>query len=490
VSGSKFLAVDIGAESGRAFVGTFDGRRMHLEEIHRFPNAAVQVSGQSHWDIFGLFDHIKESLKLAVQKGHADIESVAVDTWGVDFGLLKARDNSMDLPFTYRDPRTNGMMEKVFGKIPSDEIYSRTGIQFMQINSLYQLYSMKEGCGSTFDDYDKLLFTPDIFNYFLTGERVSEYTIASTSQLLNAETKRFDEAIFSALGLPFRLMCPIVMPGTVVGKLLPAIGAEVGLKNVDVVAVGSHDTASAVAAVPAAGNEWAYLSSGTWSLLGIETDRPIINKMSRENNFTNEGGVGGKITFLQNIMGLWLLQELRRNWEKKNEAYSYDQLVSMARTAPEFKCVLDPADNSFLNPPDMNTAIMDFCRRTGQPFPETKGEMVRSIFESLALKYKSAVGKLGAITGRKIEALHVVGGGSRNEMLNQFTADAAGIPVIAGPVEATTLGNILVQAMAKGRIGSLEDGRRIVGESFQPKKFFPRDFGKWDEVYRSVAFDF
>ncbi len=489
MSRSKFLAIDLGAESGRAFVGILDNKRIILEEIHRFPNVPVHVSGHLHWDVFALFNHIKEALRLAVQKGHTDIESMAVDTWGVDFGLLKT-DDTMDLPFTYRDPRTNGMMEKVFAKISSDEIYSRTGIQLMQINSLYQLYSMIDGGDASLDDYAKLLFIPDIFNYFLTGEKVSEYTIASTSQLLNAESGKFDESIFSALGLPYRLMCPIVKPGTVVGKLLPAVAFEVGLKNVDVVAVGSHDTASAIAAVPAAGTNWAYLSSGTWSLIGIEADKPIINAASRENNFTNEGGVGGKIRFLKNIMGLWLLQELKRIWEKDGESYTYDGFVNMARSAGEFRCVIDPDDDSFFNPPDMNVAIMDFCERTGQTSPDSKGETVRIVLESLAFKYKSAIGKLAAITGKRIETLHVVGGGSQNEMLNQFTANAAGIPVVAGPVEATTLGNVLVQAMAKGRIETLESARQIVGESFPLKRYYPKDFEKWDQVYRSVAIDF
>ncbi len=483
----KFLAIDLGAESGRAFVGILESGRISIEEIHRFPNVPVAVSGHAHWDVYELFEQVKKSLKLAVEKGHGDIVSVGVDTWGVDFGLAKPDGTPMDMPFTYRDSRTNGMTEKVFTKIPRSELYSKTGIQMMQINSVFQLYSMKEDSVESLDEADKLLFTPDIFNYFLTGQKVSEYTIASTSQLLNASTSRFDQGIFAALGLPIRLMCPIVMPGTVVGRVIPEVASAAGLKDVDVVAVGSHDTASAVAAVPATGNNWAFLSSGTWSLIGVETDKPIINDKSLMNNFTNEGGVGGTITFLQNISGLWLLQELRRVWRERGEEYSYDELVSMARDAGEFKCILDPSDDSFLNPPDMEAAIIGFCGKRNQQPPLNKGEFVKTVFESLALKYRSAIRTLGDITGRKIEKLHIVGGGARNEMLNQFTADAAGIPVVAGPVEATVLGNIMVQAIAKGGIDSLERGREIIRRSFQVKEYLPNDSRKWDEASERVG---
>ena len=487
---SKFLAIDLGAESGRACVGILDGKRIFLQEIHRFPNVPAVISGHLHWDVFTLLQQVKVALEAAVMKGHGDIQSIGVDSWGVDYGIIKGKGEGTDLPFTYRDFRTNGMMERVFGIISRDEIYSRTGIQPMQINSLYQLFSMKEGCRNYPDRSEKLLFIPDIFNYFLTGEKFSEYTIASTSQLLNATSKTFDDFIFSVLGLPMELMCPIIMPGTMIGKLLPAIAAETGLKDPDIIAVGSHDTASAIAAIPATGMNRAYLSSGTWSLIGIEIERPIINKLSLENNFTNEGGVAGKINFLQNIMGLWLLQKLKASWEMNNEYYSFDVLIKMAYDAKEFKCILNPADDSFLNPPDMLIAIMDFCKKTRQPCVESKGEIVRSIFESLAFKYKSALEKINLITGQEINQLHIVGGGAQNEMLNQFAADAAGIPVVAGPVEATALGNILVQAIAKGKIESLERGREIIGHSFQLKRYFPQNPQKWEEAYKRVPFIF
>lgn len=489
VSPAKFLAIDLGAESGRAFVGILDSKKLSMEEIHRFSNVPVIVSGHAHWDIFGLFQQVKKALSIAAERGHRDILSVGVDTWGVDFGLVKSDGTSMDMPFTYRDSRTNGMMEKVFAQIPKSKLYSRTGIQFMQINSIYQLYSMKAEYDENPEGFDNLLFMPDIFNFLLTGRKISEYTMASTSQLLNVTSKSFDEWIFSTLDLPMRLMCPIVMPGELIGRVHPAIASEAGLMDVDVVAVGSHDTASAVAAIPAVGKNWAYLSSGTWSLIGIEADEPIVNEKSLGSNFTNEGGVGGKITFLRNISGLWLLQELRRSWEKNAERYTYDELVRMAREAEEFKCIIDPFRDSFLNPPDMRVAILDFCRKTNQPCPETKGEFVRAILESLALSYKFALGKLNAITGRKIESLHIVGGGARNHMLNQFAADATGIRVAAGPVESTVLGNILVQAIAEGRIDSIAEGREIVRESFQVKEYLPHNSRKWDEAYARVTFN-
>jgi len=486
---SKFLAIDLGAESGRAFVGILDSGKIFLEEIHRFPNVPIVIEEHLHWNTSELFGQIKKSIRLAVEKGFGDIESVGIDTWGVDFGLVNEHDGTVDPPFTYRDSRTNGVMERVFEKISKKEIFERTGIQFMQINSLYQLCSMRGEC--SFDRFDRLLFMPDLMNYFLTGEKLSEYTIASTSQMFNAIQKRWDESILSRLDLPMRIMGPIVQPGTVIGPMLPGIRREAGLKReVNVVAVASHDTASAIAAVPPSEEEWAFLSSGTWSLIGIEAERPIINEISLASNFTNEGGVGGKITFLQNIMGLWLLQELRRSWEKDGAYYSYDELANMARDATGFKCIVDPGDSSFLNPHNMEDAISVFCNQTNQPLPKSRGEFVRCVFESLAFKYSSALQKINVITGKNIERLHIVGGGSRNEMLNQFTADAAEIPVIAGPTEAAVLGNIMVQAMAHGKIGSLEDGRAVIKDSFELREYVPRRSEKWNEVYKRIPFSF
>lgn len=470
---SKFLAFDFGAESGRAIVGILDGERISLEEMHRFPNRQTKILGHLHWDVLALFEEIKTGMKIAVQKGHGDIESVGIDTWGVDFGLVGKNGELLGFPFAYRDCRTDGMMERVFEKMSREEIYSATGIQFMQINTLYQLYSVALSDPKLLSICDRLLFMPDLFCFLLTGRKCSEYTIASTSQLLNAAKRNWDESIFSRLALPMNIMAPVVQPGTVIGALLSEISAEVGLKKgIDVIAVGCHDTASAVAAVPARGKNWAYLSSGTWSLIGIESERPLITAETMS-DFTNEGGVGNTIRFLRNVMGLWLLQECRKSWKKSGEEYSYDQLVAMAAEAEGSACTIDSDDASFLNPADMLEAIKNYCRKTNQHVPESKGEFVRCIFESLAMKYKSVLEKIDSVTGNAIEQLHIVGGGSQNDMLNQLTSDACGIPVAAGPVEAAALGNIIVQAIADGTLKSVSDGREMVARSFPVKNYYP-----------------
>jgi rhamnulokinase len=354
----------------------------------------------------------------------------------------------------------------------------------MQFNSVFQLYSAKLSKDSALHCGGSLLFMPDLFNFLLTCVAKNEYTIATTSQLLNAGTTAYDKKIFSSLGLPIKLTSPIVMPGTVIGKLLPEICEETGLRNVDVVAVGCHDTASAIAAVPAQKKNWAYLSSGTWSLIGIETQEPIINEQSLKNNFTNEGGVFGTIRFLKNVMGLWLLQQTRKSFIQQGKTCEYDELIKLALKSKEFVSILNPDDASFLNPPDMPDAIRAFCRKTRQPVPQTQGEFARCILESLALKYKAVLENITAVTGTSIEQLHVVGGGSKNELLNQFTADACGIPVIAGPVEATAIGNVLVQAIAKKKIESIQSGREIIAHSFPMKTFLPAKTEQWNEVFR------
>lgn len=483
MSASKFLAVDFGAETGRAIVGILEEDRISLEEVHRFPNVQTRIDGHLHWDIHYLFAELKKGLSLAVQKGHGDIESIGIDTWGVDFGLIDRKGEVIGSPFAYRDSRTNGMMERAFDMIPREEIYSSTGIQFMQINTLFQLYNVALNDTQTLDNCDTLLFMPDLFNYFLTGKKVSEYTIASTSQLLNARTQRWDETLFSKLGLPIHIMAPIVHPCTIIGKLRREIADEVGLnKGVDIIAVGCHDTASAVAAVPSSGNDWAFLSSGTWSLLGVESDQPLINEESLRYNFTNEGGIGASFRFLRNVMGLWLLQETRRSWQKQGKSYSYATLATMAATSPPFRSIINPDDDSFLNPPDMPQAIQAFCKRTGQLVPEREGEFVRCIFESLAFKFKIVLERICSITKRNIRTLHVVGGGSHSDLLNQCTADACGICVSAGPVEATALGNVLVQAIAKGKVQSLQKGREIVARSFPLKSYQPQNSQRWNDA--------
>jgi rhamnulokinase len=484
---SKYLAIDLGAESGRVIVGILENDRMTLEEVHRFPNRQLRTDNHVLWDAPYLFGEIKKGLSLATANGHSDVESIGIDTWGVDFALVGEDGALLANPYCYRDPRTNGMMEEVFRIIPRKEIYASTGIQFLQFNSLYQLYAALIHEKEMLAQCASLLFMPDLMNYFLTGKKVSEYTIASTSQLLHAREKTWDENIFRILGLPKQIMAPLIQPGSIVGKLLPEIANTTGFtKEIDVVAVGSHDTASAVAAVPGRAENWAFISSGTWSIAGIEMDRPLITKDTLENDFTNEGGVGGKIRFLRNVTGMWLLQQCRKSWKKHGHSYSYDELIQLASTAGEFKYAIDPDDISFLDPPDMPEAIAAYCRRTSHSAPENTGEFVRCILESLAMKYKSMIGKIISITGRTVETVHIVGGGSRNALLNQFTASATGIPVDAGPVEATALGNILLQAIAKKRLASVSDGRELVRRSFPITRYEPGDILKWNECVARI----
>jgi rhamnulokinase len=478
---SEFLAVDLGAESGRVIVGILEDEKISIKEIHRFPNIQINKDGSLFWNVPYLFKEIKRGLALAVTKGYNKIESIGIDTWGVDFGLIGKNNQLLELPHTYRDKRTEGIPERVFEKISTDEIYKKTGNQLMQINSLYQLYSIKLFKESILNECDKLLFMPDLFNFLLTGVKKSEYTISSTSQLLNAKTKEFDETIFSSLGLPIIIMASVIQPGTLIGKMLPEIAAEIGLNNVDVVAVASHDTASAVVAIPSQGNSWAYLSSGTWSLLGIENDEPLID-VNLQNDFTNEGGINNKIRFLHGTSGLWIIQEIKKSWERNGDNFSYEEIADMAAASNSFVSIIDSDDKLFINPPDMVEAIKQFCIKTNQKIPKTKGEFLRCVFESLALKYKTILEKIEKVSKKNIEELHIVGGGSQNELLNQLTADATGKQVLAGPVEATALGNILVQAITRGKIESLEKARELVSLSFPQKIYEPKNRDKWRDI--------
>lgn len=480
MASSKYLAFDFGSESGRAIAGVLDGDKITVEEIHRFRNKQIQIFHNNYWNIFNLFEELKEGLKIAAEKGYGDIESLGVCTWGVDFGVLDKEGKLLELPHSYRDPRTEGMMKKVFKTVTPEEIYSRTGIQFMAINSLYQLMAIKKMKEHKLKIGKNILFMPDLFNYFLTGEIKSEYTIASTSQFMNVHEKQFDKELLAKLGLPHGLLAPIVKPGYNLGKLLQEITDETGV-SADVIAVGCHDTASAVAAVPAEGENWAYLSSGTWSLVGIETDKPIIDQQFKY-DFTNEGGVNDSILFLRNTMGMWLVQRLKKAWEANGGQYEYSDIQKMASEAEPFKCFVNPDNKLFINPDNMEKAIDEFCAQTNQVKPAGKGEYARAVYESLALKYKLILGMIEKASGKKIEKLHIVGGGAQNELLNQLTADAAGMPVLAGPVEATALGNMLVQAIAKNKVKSIKHAREIIKNSFEIKTYLPRQKEKWNEI--------
>ncbi len=476
------LAFDLGAESGRAILGRLDSSTITTRELSRFPNGPIPVLGHLHWNIYGLFEEIKKGIRTCLEVAKARPESLAVDTWGVDFGLV-ARDGSiLGLPYAYRDIRTKGAMEQFFSRIPREKIYELTGIQFLVFNTLFQVYSMVRGGSSLLSSASSLLFMPDLFTYLLTGERASEFTIASTSQLFDLRRSSWSDPLFEALGLPPSLMQDVLTPGTVIGPLGRDISEEMGLDETLVVATASHDTAAAIAAIPAAGGNWAYISSGTWSLMGVETNQPIINRQALEANFTNEGGVAGSIRFLKNIAGLWLVQQCRKEWAH-GSALGYDELTRLAGEAAPFKAMLDPDWKDFLNPVSMPAAIQRYCHQTGQPAPGTPPEIVRCVLESLALKYHFTLDELRRVAAIEIAKIHVIGGGARNELLCQFTADATGLPVLAGPAEATAIGNIMVQALALGYVRTLSDIRTIVRNSVAIRTYEPRQSKEWDAAY-------
>jgi rhamnulokinase len=485
MNSAQFIALDFGASSGRVILATL-GKTIRLEEMHRFPNQQIKIGPHYYWDVLKLFSEAKQGLKIVSEKSTNPISGLGVDTWGVDFGLIDPNGMLLSNPITYRDPRTDGMMEKTFEKMSRKDIYRLTGIQFLQFNTIFQLMSLVESNSSVLEAADQLLFIPDLMNYFLTGQKGVEYTIASTSQLLNAETRQWESTVFQKLGIPQQIMPLIQEPGTIRGQLLPDIADETGLGSLDVIATSAHDTASAVAAVPAQEQNWAYLSSGTWSVIGVELDQPIINETSAQNNFTNEGGVGRKIRFLQNVMGMWLLESCVKVWERNREKYRYDELLRLAEKAPSFHSIINPDDPSFLNPMNMVEVIQDYCRSHHQQIPETEGEIVRTILESLAFRYRWVLDKIEEMQGRKIKVLHIVGGGSQNQLLNQFTANATGRSVIAGPVEATALGNVIMQAISKGYISSIQEGRQLIRDSFPIKQFEPQNQDAWNTRYHKI----
>lgn len=467
-----YLAADFGGGSGRVIAGWLDNGHLVMNEIHRFANRQIRLGEHIHWDFPALFEDMKEGMKKAAAKGYK-VESIGIDTWGVDFGLIDRDGELIGNPVCYRDQRTDGMLDKLFATINPTEHYAVTGIQVMEINTLSQLLSLKGS--AQLESAAHLLFMPDLFSYFLTGNANNEYCIASTSELLDAKRRNWSMETIRALGLPEHIFGKIVMPGTIRGMLRNDIAKEIGLEGVKVIAVGSHDTASAVAAVPALEDDSmvAFLSSGTWSLLGIELPEPILSEKARQAQFTNEGGVGGRIRFLQNITGLWILQRLMAEWKSRGEEQSFAQLLPAADKAC-IDSIIAVDDATFMNPPSMEKAICDYCKQTSQQAPQTKAEYVHCLFRSLAAKYQEAVNGIIDLLPQPPKRLHIIGGGSQNDLLNQFTADALGIPVWAGPVEATAMGNILVQAMAAGEVADLAEIRQIVRQSVSPKIFEPQ----------------
>ncbi|MEZ5362597.1 MAG: rhamnulokinase family protein [Bryobacterales bacterium] len=476
-SAETYIAIDLGAGSGRVMAGHFDGERIALEELHRFPNPGVRVVDGLHWDVLRLWEEIQVGLRHAAPQRPV---SAAVDTWGVDFALLDRLGGLVGNPYNYRDARTNGLLPKVLDIVSREEIFDQTGLQFMEINTLFQLYSMKNT--AALDAADALLMMPDLFHYWLTGVKVCEYSDATTTQFYDPRKKAWAKPLLEKLGLPTHILREVVQPGTKLGPVLPSVAEACGLNGMSVVAPASHDTGSAVAAVPASGRNWAFLSSGTWSLLGAEIPEPRVTAKALEKNFTNEGGVWGTTRLLKNICGLWLLEECRREWALAGDRISYEELIAAAEAAPPFRSLFDVDAPVFVAPDGMPQRIADWCSDHGQPAPRTPGEFARAIFESLALKYRQTLDDLGEIVGERAQTLHVVGGGSQNEMLSQYAADACGVEVVAGPVEATALGNVLVQAVGMGRVADGAQVREIVRRSFEPKRYEPRGGRGWDEA--------
>lgn len=481
-----YLAVDLGAESGRVMVGRWTGKRMLMEEVHRFPNGPVWLGESLRWDVLRLWQEIQHGLSLAARQHGRRVVSVGADTWGVDYVLLSRKGELLGLPYAYRDSRTQGVMERVFHKIPRAQLFRRTGLQFLPFNTLFQLIAHQQAHPEVVATAHRLLFMPDFVHWALCGADRVEYTIASTSQCLDPKRRTWATALLKELGLPTQLLPKIVPPGTKLGPLRPGVAARTGLDGVQVVAPPAHDTASAVAAVPAGDRgqlPWAYISSGTWSLMGVEVREPVLSERALRFNVTNEGGVDGTIRLLKNIMGLWLVQQCRRAFEARGRSFSYPELVQKAAEAAPLRCLVNPDDPRFLNPPDMPRAIQDFCQETGQPVPRSEGELVRCALESLALRYRQVLGWLEELTGHRIEVVHIVGGGSQNRLLNQFTADACQRPVITGPVEATAMGNALTQMRAQGELKSLDEMREVVRKSVNLGRYEPRKPELWEEAF-------
>jgi rhamnulokinase len=479
----QFLAFDLGAESGRAILGTLSNGKLTLEEKHRFANPMGRMNGHLFWNLLQQWEELKTGLKNTAPGLSAPLAGIGVDTWGVDFGLIGRDGQVLGNPYMYRDSRTDGVFDRTLAKLGRERIFDNTGIQFMALNSLYQLVAMQESRSPALDSAETLLFMPDLFNYLFSGERKSEFSIATTSQMYDPQRREWANGMLKELGLPTKILPTIVPSGTIIGQLKSDIATECGIKPAPIIAPACHDTGSAVAAVPAHGDGWCYISSGTWSLMGVELANPIINAKSLRYNYTNEGGVGGTIRFLKNIMGLWLVQECRRQFALDGKEYDYATLTQMAGSAKPRAALIDPDHKPFGSPGQMPQKIADFCKQTGQTPPSSHGEFVRCCLDSLALTYRRTLEGLEDILEKKIAAIHVVGGGCRNELLNQATADACNRIVIAGPAEATAIGNILVQAIATGTVKSLPDARKIVAGSFEVKQYEPRETKQWDEAY-------
>ena len=479
---SNYLAVDLGAESGRTIVGSLDDSHLTLTETHRFANDPVRLPDGLHWDVLHLWSDIKAGIAGSSTKTGEKLESVGIDTWGVDFGLLDKNKWLLSNPFHYRDARTDGMLEEAFKHMSRENIFKITGIQFMQINTLYQLLSMVIQKSPLLEVAKTFVTMPDLFNYWLSGEITNEFSNATTTQCFDPRKRTWATTLLNTFNIPPHLFGPVTYPGTRIGSLLPSIAEETGTGTIPVIVPACHDTGSAVVAIPAQNDDFAWLSSGTWSILGAEVREPTLDEKALEYNFTNEGGVFNTWRFSKNIMGLWLVQECRREWN-----LSYDELTQLAEQSTPFLAVIDPDDVSFLHPGGMTEKIRTYCGKTNQTIPQTKGEIIRVTLESLAVKYRLVLERLESMINKRLTPLHIIGGGTKNKLLNQFTADSIGRPVVTGPVEATAIGNILMQAITLKHITNLSEGRAVVARSFSPEIYQPRESAGWGETHQKLS---
>ncbi|MEF3311656.1 rhamnulokinase [Paenibacillus sp. GYB004] len=479
---TSILAYDLGASSGRALLGRLNSRTIETEELHRFPNDPVQVRGRLHWDILRLLHEMKQALLKAKHRS-VTLQSLAIDSWAVDFGLIGRSGELLGNPYHYRDTHTDGVMENLSARLTPPYIFGRTGIQFLPFNTIYQLAAMKRDDSPLLREADRFLMIPDLLRYFLTGDMYNEFSNATTTQLYNPLRGDWDADLLAAIGIPASWFGPVLQPGASAGELLPSVCGELGIASVPVIAVAEHDTGSAVAAVPATDRSFAYLSCGTWSLMGTETDRPVLSELAQQLNFTNEGGVSGTYRLLKNIMGLWILQETKREWERGGTTLSYPELIGLAEQAPAFAAWIDPDDARFLAPGDMTPRIRDYCRESGQRAPEQPGEVVRCILESLALKYRYVLELTERLSGNAFSGLHMVGGGIQNKLLCQWSASAIGKPVWAGPAEGSAIGNLAVQWIAHGAFADIWEARRVIRESFPVEVYEPINQDAWEDAY-------
>jgi len=487
-----YLAIDMGASSGRHVVGLFDGQRLRLEETYRFENGAVEVDGNLYWDLLGLWNHVRRGMMATGAQLGAKIAGVGVDTWGVDYGLLGPGDELLGNPFHYRDPRTNDILERAFSIVPREEIFRHTGLQFMQFNTLFQLLAAKLSDSRLLDVAKTLLMVPDLFHWLMTGVKCNEMTEASTSQFYNPIQGGWATELLEKFDLPTDILGTIEPPGTNLGKLRGNLAAESGLSAADVILPGSHDTASAVMAVPAVSHpgqrpDWCYISLGTWALMGIESPEPVVNDKVLQLNFTNEGGVGNTIRLLKNITGLWLVQECRRAWNQAGRDWDWEDLNGLSAAAKPLVSFINPDAPDFLAPDDMPEAVRQFCQKTGQPVPADEGAVLRCALESIAMKFRQVFGMCEELAGGRIETIHIVGGGTQNRQLCQAAADACGRRVVAGPIEATATGNVMMQAVATGEVGSIAEAREVIRNSFDVEEYEPRNTAQWDETYEKFA---